>query len=190
PAQVLGLTLVDGRDGAFQPLVLGQYRLIHSGDVKIYENLDVLPRALLLSDWLWQADAADVWAAMEQDGFDPGRTAVLRGDGPPPSSQPVAGEVEIIDYEPERVVMRATVSDTAVLLLTDAFYPGWQAMVDGELLPVYQADGLFRAIILESGTHEIMISYSGQMFAFGKAVSLIAWIILVIFIGWEFKKRP
>ncbi|MEW5989704.1 MAG: hypothetical protein AB1791_24025, partial [Chloroflexota bacterium] len=45
--RIEGLTLVDSRDGTFQSLVMGDYRLIHSGDVKIYENLDVRPRAFL-----------------------------------------------------------------------------------------------------------------------------------------------
>ena len=49
PWTIAGLALVDRRDGAFQPLTPGNHRLIHSGDVKVYENLDVLPRAFMVS---------------------------------------------------------------------------------------------------------------------------------------------
>ena len=41
------MTLIDARTGMFTPLLpsdRGRFRLVHSGDVKIYENLDVLPR--------------------------------------------------------------------------------------------------------------------------------------------------
>ncbi|NLE99481.1 MAG: hypothetical protein GX601_00740, partial [Anaerolineales bacterium] len=43
-----GASLIDERTGGFQSLVLsdrGRFRLAHSGDVKVYENLDVMPRA-------------------------------------------------------------------------------------------------------------------------------------------------
>lgn len=44
---VQGLTLVDERTGTFQPLAAapaGTLRLVHSGDVKVYHNLDARPR--------------------------------------------------------------------------------------------------------------------------------------------------
>ena len=81
------LTLVDSRDGAFQPLSPAPYRLIHSGDVKIYENRDALPRAFVVADWQWQPDTAAAVTAMSAPGFDPRRTAVLVGDGNTPSPQ-------------------------------------------------------------------------------------------------------
>ncbi len=186
---VQGVTLVNTEDDTFQPLVLGQYRLIHSGDVKIYENLDVLPRVFLLSDWSWQPDGDRVLAEMRRPNFDPRRTAVLQGQGIEPSGEPVAGSAQIMAYSPEKVVIRAETEGTAVLLLTDAFYPGWQAAIDGKLSPVYQADGLFRAIILESGEHEITFSFVSPGFGYGRAISVIAWAILAMFIGWEHRRR-
>lgn len=44
PTTVQAISLFNIEDGTFQSLVVGNYRLIHSGDVKIYENLDVWPR--------------------------------------------------------------------------------------------------------------------------------------------------
>ncbi|MEK7327304.1 MAG: YfhO family protein, partial [Chloroflexota bacterium] len=47
---VRGASLIDERADAFQSLTLGPYRLAHSGDVKIYENLNVLPRAFVVAN--------------------------------------------------------------------------------------------------------------------------------------------
>ena len=50
-----GLALVNSQNGAFQSFVIapqGQFELVHSGDVKIYENSTMLPRAFFVSDAL------------------------------------------------------------------------------------------------------------------------------------------
>ncbi|MBK9049354.1 MAG: hypothetical protein IPL78_00075 [Chloroflexi bacterium] len=80
PPRLNGLSLVDSRDGSFQPLVLGQYRLIHSGDVKIYENLDVLPRAFLVTAWAVADDAAAALDLMRDPAFDPARRGVVSSE--------------------------------------------------------------------------------------------------------------
>ena len=46
-----GLSLIDERTGTSESIVVsttGHFRLVHSGDVKIYQNLDVLPRAFVV----------------------------------------------------------------------------------------------------------------------------------------------
>ena len=61
---VRGLSLIDERTSSFQALVLsdqGRFRLVHSGDVKIYENLDTLGRAFLSARRSWQMEARRRW---------------------------------------------------------------------------------------------------------------------------------
>jgi hypothetical protein len=164
---VTGLTLVDGRDNTFQSLVPGNYRLIHSGDVKIYENLDVLPRAFVVYDWQWAADVAESVAMMESDEFDPRRVAVLVGDGPFPATGEGTGKVEVVSYEPESVVLRAESDVPGLLILTDSFYPGWEATIDGEPATIYAADGLFRGLFIPAGMHEVIFAYRPRWLYWG-----------------------
>ncbi|MCI0396892.1 MAG: YfhO family protein, partial [Chloroflexi bacterium] len=181
--RIHGLTLVNERDGTFQSLVAGNYRLIHSGDVKIYENLDALPRAFLVYEWEYRPDVASSVEAMRASGFDPARTAVLVGDGPLPGDGPVTGgTAQVLNYEPERVVVQVESEAAGLLLLTDAWYPGWQATVDGQLAATYQADGLFRGVMVPAGEHEIIFSFTSSSFAAGRLLSLggvIGWLLLV-----------
>jgi hypothetical protein len=172
--QIRGLTLVNLTDQTFQPLVPGNYRLLHSGDVKLYENLDVLPRAFLLSNWQWAADVDTAVTLMQSADFDPRGTAVLLGEGVP-VSQSLAGEtaVTIVTYEPEQVVLQVTSQQEALLVLTDAHYPGWKATIDGQTLPIYQGDVLFRASIVPAGQHEVVFSFVSQSFVNGRLLSLI-----------------
>ena len=179
------LTLVDARDGAFQPLTPAPYRLIHSGDVKIYENRDARPRAFVVGDWQWQPDTAAAVTAMSAPGFDPRRTAVLVGDGPA-STTTGGGAAEIVAYAPERVVVR-TVGDGGLLLLSDAHYPGWEATLDGAPATLYAADGLFRGVLVPAGEHEVVFAFRPRSFTVGAAVSLLG--VGSVLIGMGMKRK-
>ncbi|MFQ5399873.1 MAG: YfhO family protein [Anaerolineae bacterium] len=193
--RILGLTLVDVRDDTFRPLVLGAYRLIHSGDVKIYENLDVLPRAFLVTDWQWQPDMAAGMRAMRSLGKAIRETAVLLGEGiGPEADSPQGGAAEILVYEPERVVVRSRSDRDALLVLTDAYYPGWRAFVDGNPVEIHQADGMFRAVFVPEGIHEVTFSFTPASFAISRWITVAALIgmmagQMILVFGTAFRRR-
>lgn len=179
--QIYGVTLINEADGTFQPLVLGNYRLIHSGDVKIYENLDVLPRAFLLPNWTWQPDQTAVLQTMQQPNFDVRETAVLLGSG-----ENHTGELDpnasatITHYKPERVTVQSRSSQPQLLLLSDANYPGWQVTVDGSSAELLQADGLFRGVLVPAGTHEVVFQFMPQSFRLGFMITAVGLILLAL----------
>jgi len=174
---VQAATLVNAAEGTFMPLTLGDYRLIHSGDVKIYENLNVLPRAFLLANWQWQPDETAVLAAMQSPDFDPRQTAVLLGSGEDRQDltglQDLSGLATIESYAPEKVVIRTDAPQDALLLLTDADYPGWQATVDGQPAAIIPADGLFRGVVVPAGAHEVVFTFVPRSLVNGRILSMV-----------------
>ncbi len=186
---VRGLALVDERDDTFHTLAPGQYRLIYSGDVKIYENLDVLPRAFAVPRWTWRPDVASSVEAMGEGAFRPWEEAVVVGEGEPGAHEPRPAQVEVVKYEPEEVVVRAHLEGESLLILADAYYPGWQATMNGERRPVQQVDGLFRGIMAPAGDHEIVFTFESRSFLAGRAISLGALLLLVLFVVVEGRNR-
>ncbi len=177
--QINALTLVNTTDDTFQSLVPGQYRLIHSGDVKIYENLDVLPRVFLLYDTIWQPDVAASVAAMLDPAFDPRQTAVLTQLETPPHLLPPLdkpakpGTAVITQYAPEQIVITTNAPADALLLLTESAYPGWQAAVDGVPVPLYRADANFQAVFVPAGEHEVVFTFESRSFRDGRVLTLL-----------------
>ena len=175
---VAGLTLVDSRDGAFQPLVLGNYRLIHSGDVKIYENLDVLPRVLALTDWRaigrgqTGTNADEVLALLQ--GVDVGKTAVIDTVNAPPAPGGEQPTATITAYAPERVVIETAGEQPSLLLLTDAMYPGWEVTVDGETAVSVTTDAIFRGVFVPGGSHEVVWEFRSKAWENGRLLSLLS----------------
>ncbi len=197
--RILAATLINQEDGTFMPLTLGNYRLIHSGDVKIYENLDVLPRAFLVQEWQWQPDVPTSLAAMGQEGFDPRVTAVLVAPPPPfvvgdlsPAPGDKSPTTNIRHYEPGRVVVETASETDSLLVLSEAYYPGWQAWVDGQPAQLYPADGYFQGVFVPPGQHEVVFAYQSARVGYGRVLSfaaLIIWLVLILVLLISNKRR-
>jgi hypothetical protein len=182
------ISLIDERRRLSVPVVIDpDLALTHLGDVKIYENRRVLPRAFLIHDVVTVPTDEDVLAAMRQPGFDPTHQAVLTFDDweqVPVDSQPApvvesGNSVAVLDYQPERVRVAATSDHPTLLVLTDSFYPGWHVTVDGRPVPLLRANYLFRAVALPAGPHEVVFRYEPASFRLGAAISLAALAIVL-----------
>jgi len=86
--------------------------------------------------------------------------------------------VEIISYESEKVIIKSKHSTAAFLVLTDSFYPGWNAHIDGDETKIYRADGVVRAVYVPAGEHTIEFSYMPNSLLIGLFISLISAICL------------
>ena len=60
-----------------------------------------------------------------------------------------------------------------MLVLSDMYYPGWKAFVDGEETKIYRADYTFRAIPLNAGTHQVEFVYDPISFKVGAGVTVL-----------------
>ena len=82
--------------------------------------------------------------------------------------------VEIVDYSPNRIRLRANLTSDAWIIMTDTFYPGWQATIDGKTeASIVPANYLFRAILVPKGLHEIVFQYWPKNFTLTIVISLI-----------------
>jgi uncharacterized membrane protein YfhO len=67
-------------------------------------------------------------------------------------------------------------ADGGWLVLADTWYPGWQAAVDGERVPLYRADYLFRAVEVPPGEHQVSFTYRPLSVRLGVLISILAWL--------------
>ena len=66
-----------------------------------------------------------------------------------------------------------------MLVLTEVWYPGWRATVDGESRPVLRANYAFRAVRLGSGQHQVRLTFAPRSWGLGLAVSGLTLLTLV-----------
>ncbi len=90
------------------------------------------------------------------------------------------GKAEIVSYKPNKVEISVTTNRPALLFLSDMYYPGWKAYVDGKQRPILRADYTFRAVEVPQGEHSVTFVYQPQSFLYGAVVSFISFCILII----------
>jgi len=181
PLTLRGLSLIDERTGAFQALTLGRYRLAHSGDVKIYENLDTLPRAFVVPQAIVIADDVAARSALADPTFVPTATVILAESPAAPISATTTQLATITAYSPEHILL--TAQGPGYLVLTDAYYPGWITTVDGQPTPSLRADIMFRAVALPEGTHTVEFRFEPRLVTIGVWVSGVAWVTTMAALG-------
>jgi hypothetical protein len=156
----------------------GDYRQVHSGDVKIYENQGVLPRAFIVHRAEVVENEDEAIAAMQNPAFDPARTmarlrqaeepAGLQNRGrPSPQDQAV-----ILAYAPERVEVKVRLDSPGWLVLTDTYYPGWQATLDGSPTEILPVNIMFRAVAVPEGEHTLVFEFKPGSVVMGGWISV------------------
>ena len=76
-------------------------------------------------------------------------------------------------------MLTVALSAGGVLVLADAYYPGWRATVDGAEAMIYPADSAFRGVLLPPGQHVVEFTYQPMSFAAGLAVTALSLLLLL-----------
>ena len=96
------------------------------------------------------------------------------GDGGP------AGDCALTGFWNDRVAAHCRVQRPGVAVFIEQFDPGWRATVDGRPTPVHRANALLRAVSLDRGEHDIVLSYTPPAaLGAGAGVSLAAATLLL-----------
>lgn len=82
-------------------------------------------------------------------------------------------DADIIEYRSGRVRIRARAAKSGFLFLSEAYYPGWKAFLDGREVPILKAREYFRKIELPAGEHEVIFVYDPLSLRIGAWLSLL-----------------
>jgi len=153
----------------------------------VYENTTVLPRAFLLYE-MQVVDGPDAAAmALARQDFDPGRTVILeKQPAIPPTpadpGEPALRPANVLRHERHRILIEAVTPKPGILVLSEVFYPGWQARVDGKPAEILRADYALRAVALPAGRHTVELVYRNRAALAGIGVSLAGLVVLIALI--------
>jgi hypothetical protein len=165
------------------------------GSGTLYRSPSVLPRAYTVDRARFVGSEAAALAAIQAPEFDPRGEVVLigspSGGGEAVAGAPAAGlgGARIVRDAVERIDVGVEPTSPAVLVLADAFAPGWEALVDGRPRRIWQANHLVRGVLLEPGDREVTFVYRAPGWRLGWVVFGAGWLaaLTVVALGRQMK---
>jgi len=165
-------------------------KIYENKDLAIYENKGALPRAYVVYNSETINNEALALKRLASHSFNPRSAVILyKETGLGRRHKATLTEARITKFLPERIELTAVLTQRGVLVLTDFFYPGWRAYVDGAEAPILRANTLMRGLILEKGRHNVVFVYRPRPFWIGFWASLATLAGLIIYLGVDFKRR-
>jgi hypothetical protein len=146
--------------------------------VFMYRNTDVMPRAFMVSSVRIVHDPEAAKAVIFSSDFDPTRAAILYKDPAlRPSGENLVSNVTIKEYKANEVVVQTKADHDGLLVLSDTYYPGWKAYVDGREHEIFQANVCQRAVEVPSGEHIVRFEFDSSTARTGFEITLASLLV-------------
>jgi len=143
------------------------------GGLNVYEDPLAFPRAWTVHEVarISNDDQGRYYVSNELDGL---RRKAFMSAAPPPVDACVGDEQpQFQTYAASRVIVRANMACRGMLVLSDTYYPGWRAYVDGKRVPIYEVNFGMRGVVVPAGSHEVRFSYRPASVYAGAALTLL-----------------
>ena len=192
---LLGVTDLLQQKGQPQLQLNGLHIAYDGSDATIYANDDALPRTWLVADQQVVKGDGRQLTQIASPGFDPRRVLItqtkLPGLAQGHSNGASPGEARLSRYGAEKVTIAVHADRSSEVVLSDVYYPGWHATVDGRPVRIDRVDYLLRGVPVGPGTHRVELSYDPASFRIGWLVSLAALLTVagMIVVGVRHRRR-
>ena len=172
------------------PTVVSARGVDQDGDVYLHRLEDPRPFALLY----YEAEVldSDEWALelMEDARFNEREKIILHRK--PTLELPDAattGLVEVKAFAPEAITLDIDTASNAILSLSMPHYPGWEAQLNGESIPIIRAYAGLTALEIPAGTHTLSLTFAPRSYAIGALASLVTWFGLALLLLTTLRRR-
>jgi hypothetical protein len=135
-----------------------------------------------------KASDDDVLQAVLDPRFDPRRLAVVSDTSAlqlsPISAPPAPLDISATtsNYAPGHatIALSAPTPKDAALVVSENYYPGWRATVDGSPRPTFRADYNLIGVQLPAGARTVELTFRDDAVAKGKAVTFVAILLALV----------
>lgn len=150
----------------------------------IYENERALPRALVVH----RTAPADPQAEIDEQltrlqAMDLAREALV-DNGPVLDGSEAPSPARVTHQAANRIVVETNLAAPGLLVLSEIWYPGWQARDNGRPVSIVRTDAILRGVYLDAGQHRVEFSYRPWTVYAGVSVSLVTTAGLLAYAAW------
>jgi hypothetical protein len=149
--------------------------------LEVYRNIRAFPRVYLVGGARTIPDRDAMFEVMLSDGYEPAHSVLVEripSNNLPETLEESVGSARVVDYRRTRIEIEVEADRDAVLVMADAYYPGWRAAVDGESAEIFPAYYLYRAILVPAGQHTVVFSYFPATLWSGLLVATVTMVLV------------
>ncbi len=174
--------------------MMGKYMVAFTGDPNsiVLMNTRYLPRAYPVHQVVVEKDKDLIFNILNDPRFSP-REIVVIEEAPPapltPSAPSSASRVKISKYSNNDIVVDADMAQDGFLALSEKYYPGWKAYIDGKETKIYKANYVMRAVYLTKGPHIIKFIFDPWPYKVGLWVSSATFLFLIGVVVWRVREN-
>jgi hypothetical protein len=147
----------------------------------LYRNEECLPRAFVVPKAVVVNDDRALLDSLHSPVFDPRSTVLLESDPGVAKPGGISSVATIVGNENQRMVLEA--DGPGWLVISEMYYPGWHARIDGKKATIHRGDYVFRALSLEPGHHRIELYYESRYFQAGLLIMAVSAVVLLILLA-------
>lgn len=150
------------------------------GTIGLKERPGYLQRAYLVFTTSVARNEDEVRARMTAPAFNPRVEAVVEDSTYAPITTAVAPsgwQVRITDHRINRIGLTVQTPQAGFLVLSEAYFPGWRASIDGAGAPVYRTNFVSRGVPVPAGTHTVELVFDPPSFNRGALISLLTLLV-------------
>jgi len=164
-------------------------KVFEEGETKVYENLRVLPRAFFAEEIVKAASDKEELAKILDDSFNLSTSATSYKFSF--EKQNILAKVNFEKYTDQVLVLKTVTDKESPLIISNVFYPGWQAYIDGKKTDIHEVDYMFQSVIIPEGRHEVKFQFRPKSFYNGLYLSILGLFgaILISIFLWKRKYR-
>ncbi len=177
--RVLGVRFLTGE----QPLESADLELVEApgrSRAWVYRLRDPSPPVYLARRTRRASSFEEAARAMAQADFQPGEDAVLMNAADAGDPAVASGVISVVSSGADALRIEIDAAGSALLVVEDSYFPGWQARVDGRVAPILLANAIGRAVAVSAGRHRVDMRYDPASFRWGVRIALGALALLVI----------
>jgi hypothetical protein len=91
----------------------------------------------------------------------------------------VKHKIRRLEYGQNSLKIDVQTDSSGILVVSDTYYPGWHATVDGKVVPIYKVNGAFRGVRIQAGTSTVKMEYRPAFLRLGIAISLVTLTLVI-----------
>jgi hypothetical protein len=116
--------------------------------------------------------------------FDPRREVILSERPGAALTGSGTGSVQYVERLPHRLVLEVDTDVDGILVLSEIYYPGWHATIDGQPSPILRADSILRAVEVPAGQHMVEMTFRPFSVKLGLGVSAATLLLCLALCLW------